>query len=185
MKKLFSKVVLLSLFGLFVLSSCSKDGDGDGDGKVSVTETYTIVVNATIESNLTSETPALSELRAYTDQEIKQVAATYNKAAWTITAKGATKAEASAAADKKAIELFNSLLPEINKACAAVKTKFDAKRTQLASGIAAESNKQYIKYLSYGGYLEKEIIASTNSYFDVLKEGDVMINFEALGGTQY
>lgn len=183
MRKLLSKVLLLSLFGLFVLSSCSK-GD-DGDDKVSVTERYEIIVNPGIESSLTSETPVLSELKAYTDQEIEQTAKTYGKAAWTITAKGATKEEASAAADKKAIELFNSLLPEINKACAAVKTKFEAKRTQLASGIVGESNKCYVKYVSYGGYLMKEMTSPTNNYFDILKEGDVLINFEAIGGTQY
>ncbi len=183
MKKL-SKVVMLSLFGLFVLSSCSKDSD-NGDGKISVTEKYRIIVNPGIASSVGSESPVLAELKAYTDQEIETVNKTYGRAAWTITAKGATEAEASAAADKKAIEIFDSLLPEIDRACASVKTKFEAKRTQLASGIAGEASKFYVKYNSYGGYLQKKKTAPTNSYFDNLKDGDVLIGFEAIGGTQY
>lgn len=43
MKKLLSKVVSSSLFGLF-LSSYSKDSD-NGDGKVFVTGKYRIIVN--------------------------------------------------------------------------------------------------------------------------------------------
>lgn len=152
---------------------------------ISVTEKYRIIVSAGISSNLSSESPVLSELSAYKAQEIEQVNKDYGKAEWTITAKGSTKEEASAAADKKAIELFNSLLPNIYQACASVKTKFEAKRAELASGIAGESSNNYVKYFSYGGYLQKEIDSPMNTISDSLKDGDVLIDFEAIGGTQY
>lgn len=60
----------------------------------------------------------------------------YGKAKWTITAKDVTKEEASTATDKKAIELFNSLLPDVNKTCASVKRNSKLKRAEVSREIA-------------------------------------------------
>lgn len=122
----------------------------------------------------------IQQLRLYTEEQMEIVSEAHDTKAWTITETAETEEAAIAACDKKAIAAFDVKLSAMNTAVALVKEKFDAKKVELQSAIAADKSTAHVIYNNYGGYLFKGTVDAL--FPDVVVKEGTLYDLEAVGG---
>lgn len=171
------------LTAAFVSTACTDNSKEDG--KVEVTNKYYISFGGMYDMSVSSDYPVMVTLKDYAQATYRQMEAQSGKAEWTITVRDVTTDAANKEADRQAVEVFNSMITKLNAALDGYKTDFEKKRGELAAQILACPSKYRVRAVGMTPTLYKEIIAPTNAYFDIFKEGDKKLTVEAIGGAQY
>lgn len=183
-KSILNLAIALGVFTTALASIACANNSKD-DSKVEVTNKYHISFGGMYDMSVSSEYPVMITLEEYAKSEYKKMAAQSGKAEWTITVSDVNVDAASKEADRQAVEVFNSMISKLNAAMDTYKSDFDKKRGELAAQIVACPSKYRVRVSGMTPTLYKEIIGSTNAYFDTFKEGDKKLTVEAIGGTQY